>query len=114
MGKPLIDIREGRVATVFWEGNVYKLEPDSESGCRCQQKTEHGLRSVVGSVKKLMEWIYKNPEAPKKVNRFPRLPERAEVLARKTHIDDLRDIPPTSEFEGQAIRWLVDGIIPES
>jgi hypothetical protein len=112
MKRPLIDIREGGLATVFWEGNIYKLEPDSESGCRCQQKTEHGLRSVDISVKKLLEWIYENPEAVKKVRRFPRLPERTEVLARNTHIDDLRDIPTTNEFEGQTIWWLLDGIIP--
>ena len=74
MKKPLIDIREGRVTTVFWQGNLFKLEPDGESVCRCQKVTEHGLRSVGASVLKLLNWTYQHPEAVKKVRRFPRLP----------------------------------------
>jgi hypothetical protein len=114
MEKPLIDIREDGFVTIFWDGNRYRRDSDGKSGFRWRRETEQGLTPVGAAVKKLLKWTYKHPGAAKKVHRFPRLPKRTEVTAKRTHIDDLRDIPPTSEFEGQAIRWLVDGIIPES
>jgi hypothetical protein len=109
MEKPLIDMRKGRVETVFWDGNTYKLEPDSESRCRCQQKTEHGLRSVDVSVKKLLEWIYEHPEAAEKVHRFPRLRKNKTSAPITTFFD----IPLTTTLPTQKTQWLVDRLFPE-
>jgi AAA domain len=110
MEKPLIDIHDGGLATIFWHGNEYKRVPDGESGFGWRKQTEDGPKSVGKSKKRLFDWTYKNPEAAEKLRRFPRLPKNKTSVP----IMSFFDIPLTTDLPMQKTQWLVDRLIPEA
>src|SRR5579863_5292496 len=74
MEKPLIDIREDGLATIFWHGKRYKRIEGGETRFGWRKETGDGFKSIGESWKELLQWVYRHPEIAIRVCRFPRLP----------------------------------------